>query len=390
VKYIDELDLKNKTVFIRADLNVPLNSDGSIADDHRIKASLPTISFALGAGAKIVLASHLGRPKGKDASLSLKPVALQLAKLTNVKVTLADDCIGDSVKNLADNLAPKEILLLENLRFHKEEEKNDAEFAKQLAELAQVYVNDAFATAHRAHASTEGITHYLKEKAGGFTLKNELMYFERALGDPKRPLVTIFGGAKVSSKMEAIRNVGAKSDRIIIGGAMANTFFVAQGYNLGTSLVEPEQVENAKEIEKQLSNSGCELILPVDLVVAKAMKSGVTTRTCALDQVQADEMALDIGPRSISLFTDALNQAETIVWNGPMGAFEIEEFSKGTFAIVKALCDSKALTVVGGGDTDLALNQCNAFDKMGYVSTAGGAFLELLEGKVLPAVAALG
>ena len=390
MKYIDQIDLKGKKVFIRADLNVPFDENKEVADDTRIKASLPTINYAIENGAAVVLASHLGRPKGKrDDAYSLKPVAKRLQQLVKAEVIMADDCIGANVETSALNLKPGQILLLENVRFYKEEEANDSEFAKKLANLAEVYVNDAFATAHRAHASTAAITEFMPVKAGGFTLKNELEYFAKAMSSPKRPLVTIFGGSKVSTKMEAIRNVSKIADRIIIGGAMANTFFVAQGLNVGKSLFEPEQVQNAAAIAKELREGKCELVLPVDVIVAEKLEAGVPTKAVAIDKIGDAEMALDVGPKTIELYASKLGDAETIVWNGPVGAFETKEFSNGTYALVDLLAQSKALTVVGGGDTDRALHEKHAMEKMGYVSTAGGAFLELLEGKELPAVKAL-
>ncbi len=390
MRYIDELNLQGKTVFIRADLNVPFDKNGGIADDNRILASIPTIDFALKAGAKVVLASHLGRPKGeRNPTMSLKPVAKRIHELTKAPVIMAEDCVGQEVQSQAAALKVGEILLLENLRFHKEEEKNDMQFAEQLAALADVYVNDAFATAHRAHASTAGMTKHFKEKAGGFTLKSELEYFKKAFENPARPLVAIFGGAKVSTKMAAIRNVGKRADSILIGGAMANTFFVADGLSVGKSLFEPQEVENARAIKAELQASGCRLLLPTDVVVAAELKGGVPTSIVPINQIGSELMALDIGVESIKQFISALDGAGTIIWNGPMGAFETEEFSSGTYRLVDALVASSALTVVGGGDTDLALHRAHAFDKMDYVSTAGGAFLELLEGKTLPGVAAL-
>lgn len=389
MKYIDEIELAGKTVFIRSDLNVPLDKGGKIADDTRIRASLPTIKYALDKGAKVIICSHFGRPKGRQMEFSLKPVAAALAAALSCKVELAADCIGDDVLKSAKALKNKEVLLLENVRFHDEEEKNHPNFAKELAKLAEVYVNDAFATAHRAHASTAGMLPFMKVAAGGFTLKNELGYFGRAFSNPERPLVAIFGGAKVSTKIAAIKNVGKRADRILIGGAMANTFFAARGLSVGKSLYEPELLEVARETEKQLAGNNCELVLPVDVVVASELKSGVPTRTVDINNIDYTTMALDIGEKSVTLFRAALSDAKTIIWNGPMGAFETPEFSVGTFALVDILASSKALTVVGGGDTDLALHQKHAFDKMGYVSTAGGAFLSLLEGAELPAVAAL-
>jgi len=389
MKYIDQVDLKGKTVFIRGDLNVPFDDAGAIADDTRITATIPTVRYALDRGAKVVLASHLGRPKGKDPKQSLAPVARRLSELLGVRVTMAEDCIGDAVQEQVKALREGNVLLLENLRFYKEEEKNDPAFAEKLSKLAEVYVNDAFATAHRAHASTEGMVKHMKVAVGGFTLKNELEYFKKAFANPERPLVAVFGGAKVSTKIAAIKNVGARANRIIVGGAMANTFFAADGHSVGKSLFEPGELETARETKKQLSENGCELVLPVDVLVASELKAGVQTKVADIREIPPDMMALDIGPKSIELFKSALADAKTIIWNGPMGAFETADFSKGTFAIVDALTHSKGLTVVGGGDTDLALHQCHAIEKMGYVSTAGGAFLCLLEGAELPAVIAL-
>ena len=391
MRYLDQIDLKNKYVFIRADLNVPLDkTTGHIADDTRIKAALRTVSFALEAGAKVVLASHMGRPKGEPVpGLSLKIVAERVEELLKRKVHFADNCVGEQVQKLKAQLKAGEVLLLENLRFNPGESKNNPEFAKQLAEGIDVYINDAFATAHRAHASTVGIVSFVPVSAAGFTLKDEIEYFDRAFSNPTRPLITIFGGAKVSTKMAAIKSVGQKADVILIGGAMANTFFVADGLSVGKSLFEPEQVDAAREIKATLSKSKCKLVLPVDVIVAAELKSGVPTKAVSVNQIGANDLALDIGPNSVELFKRELQSAKTIIWNGPMGAFETTEFASGTYAIIDALSSSQALTVVGGGDTDLALHRRHAYDKMDYVSTAGGAFLELLEGKELPAVKAL-
>ena len=389
MKFIDELDLKGKKVIIRCDFDVPI-ADGQVKDETRIKAALPTINYALSKGAIVILLAHAGRPKGKkDPTYTLKPVADNLRTKLSAEVLMASDCIGPEVEAQVASLKPGQVLVLENVRFYKEEEGNDLKFAEQLAKLADVYVNNAFATAHRAHASTEGIARFAKEKAGGLTLKNELEYFAKALTDPKRPLVTIFGGSKVSTKMDALRNVGKKANRIVIGGAMANTFFVADGLRVGKSLYEPEQVENAVAIRKELQSHGCELVLPVDVVVAEKLEAGVPTKIVSIDAIGDNDLALDIGPKSVELIASKISDAATIVWNGPVGAFETKEFSAGTYGVVDLLVNSKALTVVGGGDTDRALHDKHAVEKMGYVSTAGGAFLELLEGKELPAVKAL-
>ncbi len=389
MKYIDQIDLNKKTVFLRADLNVPLDENGKISDETRIKATLITLEYALKQNAKVILCSHLGRPKGKDPKQSLKPVAERIAQLLKINVEFANDCIGEETEKKVKDLKFGEVLLLENLRFYKEEEENDIEFAKKLARLAEVYVDDAFAVSHRAHASLVGMVPLMKTAAAGFTIKNEMEYFSKAFDNPERPLIAIFGGAKVSGKITAIKNVGKRANKIILGGAMANTFFAAKGLEVGKSLYEADFIQIALDTEKELAQSGCQLILPSDVIIAAALKSGIETKTVDINKIPADMLALDIGPKSVELFKSALADAKTIIWNGPMGAFETPEFASGTFAIVDILSSSKALTVVGGGDTDVALHQKHAFDKMSYVSTAGGAFLCLLEGKELPAVKAL-
>jgi len=389
MKYIDQVELKDKKVFLRADLNVPLE-DGKIMDDYRIKATIPSINYILDKGGKLILVSHLGRPKKKDPSLSLRPVALKLAELIDREVKFVADCVGDEVDKAVSELKCGQILLLENVRYYEEEEANSPEFAKKLAALADVYINDAFAVSHRAHASTAEICKFVKVKAAGFVMKEELGFFAKALENPKRPLTAVFGGAKVSTKMAAIRHAGAKADRVVIGGAMANTFFVAQGLKVGKSLFESQEVEQAKLVEKEFAEKGVELLLPVDVVVAAELKSGVAHRSVSVDAIPDDLSAFDIGPKSSELFDAAIKTSATIVWNGPMGAFETPEFAKGTNRLIESISQSSALSVVGGGDTDLALHRSGAFEKMSYVSTAGGAFLELLEGKTLPAVQALG
>lgn len=390
MKSIENLDLRGKRVFIRADMNVPLDEHGQITDDHRIKASLPTINFAREAGAAVVLCSHVGQPKGKRVEgLSLKPVATRLAELIDTKVVMADDCVGEQVVAQSNELQAGEVLLLENPRFHPGEKANDPEFVAQLAALADVYVNDAFASNHRTHASTVGLAGCYSEKAAGFTLCKEMEFFERAFNKPQHPMVAIFGGAKVSTKMRAIRNVAEQADIILVGGAMANTFFAATGKEIGKSLFEPEQVEAARETVELLASRSCRLMLPVDVVVAAEFKEGLATESVSADDIPVSQMALDIGPETLAEYRAACSEAKTIIWNGPMGAFEIPEFSAGTYGMIDILAESSALTVVGGGDTDLALHQKGAMDKMGYVSTGGGAFLHLLEGKELPGVTAL-
>ena len=389
MKYIDGINTSGKRVLIRADFDVPLNDKRQIANDTRIRASRSTIEQVLEQGGKVILMAHMGRPKGRDERLSLKPVAAFLSTLLKREVGFAIDCIGAEVEAQVNALEPGGVLLLENVRFHAEEEKNDAAFAASLAKLCDVYVNNAFATAHRAHASTEAIVRLVPVAVAGLTLKNELEYFAKAFENPERPLVAIFGGAKVSTKLDAIRHVGKRANTIIVGGAMANTFLAARGHQLGKSLVEAELYETARRTEQELKDAGCDLLLPVDLVAAKELKSGSPSEVALPQEFAPDLMALDIGPKSIELFTNAVHGAKTIIWNGPLGAFETPEFAEGTYAIVRALAASPALTVVGGGDTDLALEHCHAASKMDYVSTAGGAFLCLLEGSKLPAVEAL-
>ncbi|MCL4146259.1 UNVERIFIED_CONTAM: hypothetical protein GTU68_023070 [Idotea baltica] len=391
MKSIEEIDLKSKKVLIRADLNVPFAEDGSISDDHRIKASLKTIDYVLKNGGAAVVSSHLGQPKGADPKFSLKPVAKRLGELLGVAATIAPDSVGEEVEKMAASLSAGELLVLENTRFHPEEKKNAPEHAEKLAKLADVYINDAFASDHRSHASTVGVASHFNSdsKGAGFTLMKEIEFFSKATTSPARPLIAVFGGAKVSTKMTAIRNVAKLADAVIVGGAMANTFFAAEGLNIGKSLYEEEQAQAAKEALEFAAQNDCKLILPTDVIVAEEFSATSPQRACAIDQIKDAEMALDIGPESIAAFSKALEEAKTIVWNGPMGAFEMEPFSKGTYAIVDALVASSALTVVGGGDTDLALTRRQAMDKMDYVSTGGGAFLHLLEGKELPGVSAL-
>ncbi len=389
-KSIDQLSLVNKRVFIRVDFNVPTNEKGEITDDTRIRAALPTIDFALKQGAKIILASHLGRPSGKvESKYSLAPVAAKLGEIIKKEVKLAPDCIGAEVEKMIATLNPGEIVLLENLRFHKEEEKNDPAFAEKLARLADIYVNDAFAVSHRAHASVEGITKFVKEKAGGFLMKEELNYLYKVMVGPRRPLVAIIGGAKVSGKLEVLQNLILRVDKMLIGGGMAFTFLKSLGLDVGQSLMEEELLVTAKEIIKTAQQRGAKVYLPVDCVVAKEMTPSSSTRTVPVKEIPPDMMGLDIGPATITLFQEALHGAQTILWNGPLGAFEISAFSKGTFALIQAIAESGAVSVAGGGDTNLALNQSGYAHQFSYISTAGGAFLELLEGKKLPGVEAL-
>lgn len=389
--FIDELDLSHKLVFLRADLNVPLDENLSITDDHRIKAALDSIKLLQEANAKTVLVSHLGRPKGKpDPALSLKPVAERLQSLCSGPVIFCEDSIGTKAEEAIKQAPKGSTVLLENVRFYEGEKKNETEFAKELSHGCEIYINDAFGTAHRAHASTVGVANLIDKKAGGLIMKKELGFFQKAFEAPKQPLITIFGGSKVSTKLSAIKNVGPKASSILIGGAMANTFFAAKGLAMGKSLVEKDLFQTALDTEQILASQDCRLLLPIDLVVAKEIKPGAPSRICKPGELAEDEMALDIGPETLAHYGDVLGSAETIIWNGPMGVLEIEDFAKGTYGIVGLLADSQALTVVGGGDTDLALQKTDSFHSMDYVSTGGGAFLTLLEGSELPAVTALG
>ncbi|MCE5275613.1 MAG: phosphoglycerate kinase [Syntrophaceae bacterium] len=390
IKSIQDLDLKSKKVLIRVDFNVPLDENSNITDDVRIKAALATIQYAVNKRAKVILMSHLGRPKGKiDKKKSLIPVARRLSELLGTSVNMAPDCIGDKVKAMVDELKPGEVLMLENLRFHIEEEKNNPEFARALASLGEVFVNDAFATAHRAHASNVGICDYIKEKAAGFLLIKEVEYINRALKDPKRPFAAILGGAKVSDKLELLENFLEKVDKIIIGGGMAFTFVKALGQETGKSLVEDDLLDSAHAIMEKAKLKGVKFYLPVDCSCAAGPKEGLQTSFRTIQEIPEDLMGLDIGPASIALFSEALGDCNTIVWNGPMGVFEIDAFAAGTFAVAKDVAASRGLTIVGGGDTDSALQKAGLTDKVDFISTAGGAFLEMLGGRVLPGVVVL-
>ncbi len=390
IRFIDELELGGKKVFLRVDFNVPLNEKLEITDDNRIKAALPTIRYALDNGARLIVASHLGRPKGKKVpELSLAPVAERLGVLLEKKVEMAPDCVGEQVEKMADALEDGQVLMLENLRFYKGETEKDPGFADALARLGQLYVNDAFAVSHRAHASVVGVPERVKECGAGFLLKNEITYFKKAMSDPERPLLAILGGAKVSSKLGAIQNILPKVDSLIIGGAMANTFLLAKGYSVGKSLVEPDLVGTAKEIMAQADSSGTTLLLPVDVVVAPELGPGVSFSEVPVDEIPDDMMVLDIGSKTIDLFVQEIKKAQTIVWNGPVGAFEIEPFDKGTNEIARAVGSSPALSIIGGGDTGAAVKKAGESDNVSYISTGGGAFLTLLEGKELPGFVAL-
>jgi phosphoglycerate kinase len=389
-KTIEKVELKGKRVFIRADFNVPLDENGNITDDGRIRSTLPTINYALDAGAKVILASHLGRPKGKPSpKFSLAPVALRLNRLLNKEVKFAKDCIGPDVEHLVQGMRPGDVLLLENLRFHAEEEKNDEGFSKALAAFTDVYVNDAFGTAHRAHASTYGITKHVKVAVAGFLMKKEIEYLQKTVANPVRPFVAILGGAKVSGKIGVIENLQNKVDKIIVGGAMAFTFIKARGQEVGNSLVEQDMLETAQRIRKGVRDKGVKFYLPVDFVVAENVNDGAETKIVTSQEIPKGWVGLDIGPATTRLFSEAIQDAKTIIWNGPMGMFEKDAYSRGTFAIARSVADAYATTIVGGGDTDVAVHKAGVSDSITFISTGGGASLELLEGKELPGLAAL-
>lgn len=386
---IEDLNIKGKRVFIRADFNVPLDDNLMVTDDRRIRSTLPTINYTIDEGAKVILSSHLGRPKGKvDPRFSLAPVAKRLQRLLNKEVIFAPDCIGPQVEGLVSKMKEGDVLLLENLRFHSEEERNDEGFARELAGLADFYVNDAFGTAHRVHASIVGIPKFLPS-AAGFLLKKEIGYLKGMVDNPVRPFVTILGGAKVSGKIGVLENIEAKVDKVLIGGGMAFTFIKAIGYEVGDSLVENDMLETVQRIRKKLKGMGIKFYLPVDCVIAQSIEPGAETKIVPTLEIPRGWRALDIGPATAKLFSEALANAKTILWNGPMGVFEIDAFSRGTFAIARAVADAYALTIVGGGDTDLAVHRAGVSDAISFISTGGGASLQLLEGKELPGIAAL-
>ena len=386
---VDELDIRGKRVFIRADFNVPLDDNLRITDDSRIRSTIPTINYAIDEGAKVILASHLGRPKGKpDPRYSLAPIAKRLHRLLGKDVVFAPDCVGPQVESLVAKMNEGDVLLLENLRYHAEEEKNDEEFASMLSRLADFYINDAFGTAHRAHASTVGIPKFLPS-AAGFLMKREIEYLKGVVNNPVRPFVAILGGAKVSGKIGVLEHLEAKVDKVLIGGGMAFTFIKAMGYEVGDSLVEKDMLDTAQRIRKKLKGAGIKFYLPVDCVISQSLEPGAETKIVPTMEIPRGWRALDIGPATVKLFSEALANAKTILWNGPMGIFEIDAFSRGTFAIAHAVADAYALTIVGGGDTDLAVHRAGVSDSLSFISTGGGASLQLLEGKELPGIAAL-
>lgn len=385
---VKEIDLKDKKVLMRADFNVPLDADCNITDELRIASALPTIKYCLEQGAvKIILMSHLGRPKGQIVDkMSLAPVAKRLVELLGMPVKMLDDCVGEQVQKAIDT-ATEQVILLENLRFHSEETKNDQDFAKQLASLGEVFVNDAFGTAHRAHASTEGVTHYLPAVAG-FLLEKEMAYLGKVVESPERPLVTILGGAKVSDKIKMIENMMDKVDCFLIGGGMAYTFLKAEGKNIGNSKLEADRLDLAKTILQKAKEKNVDFVLPIDNIAADKFDAAAATQQVE-QEIPDGWMGLDVGPKTIELFKEKLKTAKTIVWNGPVGVFEMEAFSKGTKALAQHIATLQAISIIGGGDTASAVRQFNVFDKMSHVSTGGGASLELLEGLELPGIAAL-
>lgn len=386
---VRDLDLENKRVLMRVDFNVSLDKEGKISDDTRIRAALPTIRYVLDKGASLVLMSHLGRPKGEVVErLRMDPVAHRLEELLGRKVLKLDDCVGSKVEERVKKMRRGEAILLENTRFHAEETKNDPRFARQLASLADVFINDAFGTAHRSHASTVGVAKFLPA-AAGFLMSKELKILEGILTHPKPPFIAILGGAKVSDKIGVLLNLLNRCQDILIGGGMAYTFLKAKGLPVGKSLLEKEKIKEAKKIMEKARGKGCNVLLPLDHLVAREAKEGVETRVVEEDEIPSDHLALDIGPKTIELFARSIKKANTIFWNGPMGMFEIEDFAQGTRAIAKALAESRAAVVVGGGDSIAALKKMGLKDRIGYVSTGGGASLEFLEGKELPGVAAL-
>jgi phosphoglycerate kinase len=390
---IDKVDLKSKRVLVRVDFNVPLDENLKITDDIRITSALPTIKKIIDNGGRTILMSHLGRPKGgPNPKYSLKPVAVRLGELLQIDVKFAPDCIGDQVKAIVNSLKDGEVLLLENLRFHAQEEKNDPEFAKQLSELGDVYINDAFGSAHRAHASTEGVTKFIKTCASGYLMQKELDYLGSAVANPVRPFTAILGGSKISGKIDVIENLLPKVDYLLIGGGMAYTFYKAMGHEIGTSLLEAEKLDLAKEVLEKFKNSNAKVLLPKDNVVAAEFKNESPSTVVDADKIPSDKMGLDIGPKTIEEFRNVILSSKTIVWNGPLGVFEFDNFAAGTNAIAKALAEATskgAITIIGGGDSAAAISKAGLDDKVSHVSTGGGASLEFLEGKVLPGVAAL-
>jgi phosphoglycerate kinase len=389
MRYIDQLDIKGKKLLVRVDFNVPLNQ-GTITDDSRIRASLVSIRAALEGGAALILCSHMGKPKGQvRPELSLRPVAVRLGEMLGMEVLMAEDCVGDDARSKAASLAPGQVLLLENLRFHPGEQANDPEFSRQLAALAEIYVGDAFGVAHRAHASVVGVTEHARECCAGLLLKKELEFLGKVVENPERPYVAIVGGAKVSTKLGVLYTLVEKVDRMIIGGAMANTFLKAQGYGVGASLVEDDLLEDARKIMDKARSRGVGFYLPVDFIMGTDPKGAIASGVKPFQGMPEGEMALDTGPASHALFAEVLKDARTVVWNGPMGVFERQPFSQGSVGLAYLVAGLDCLTIVGGGDTDALIHLCRLEDKFSFVSTGGGSFLEFLEGRELPAIKAL-
>lgn len=389
MKYIDQIEMKGKKVFLRVDFNVPIK-EGKVTSDNRVRAHIPTINYALEKGAKIIIASHLGRPKGKRVEeMSLGPVAPILSGLIQQEVVFVDDCVGEKVTQAISKMKNGDVILLENLRFNPGEDKNDPVFAKELASLCDIYIDDAFAVSHRAAASNSAITDYVKICAAGFLLKNEIEYFKKAIVNPARPLAAIIGGAKVSDKIGVLENLIEKVDKLLIGGAMAFTFLKSQGLEVGKSLCEAEMLDTARKIMQKAKDKNVQFLLLEDVACAKEAAADAAVTIYSVKEIPADQMGLDIGPATINLFTDALKGVKTVIWNGPLGMFELAPFSKGTFALAEAVASSGAVSIIGGGDTETALKKAGKNTKMSYISTGGGAFLELLEGKTLPGIAAL-
>jgi len=391
---LNKSEIEGKKVLVRVDFNVPLNDSGEITDDTRIRAAIPTIKYLIDNSARVILAAHFGRPKGKvNEKMRLTPVAKRLSSLISQKVVLSNSCIGEEAVSLSNNLKNGEVLLLENVRFYEEEESNDNDFAASLAAHAEMYVNDAFGAAHRAHASTEGVTKFLSPSLAGFLLEKELKYLQGAIDNPKRPLAAIVGGSKVSSKIGVLDSLLDKCDKIIIGGGMIFTFYKARGLNVGKSLVEEDKLQLAKDLELKAKNKGVQLLLPSDVVLANEFSPNADSKISSIDSINGEWMGLDIGPDSIEQFQKALSDCKTIIWNGPMGVFEFDKFAAGTNAIASTLAElsssSDVCTIIGGGDSVAAVEKAGLADKMSHISTGGGASLELLEGKVLPGVAAL-
>ena len=390
MKYINQIEMKGKKVFLRVDFNVPMDKSGNVTDDTRVRAHLPTINYALEKGAKLIIGSHLGRPKGKRVEeMSLKPVVKILSGLLKKEIVFVDDCVGEKVEQAVSIMKEGDIVLLENLRFYPGEDKNEPEFAKKLASLCDIYIDDAFAVSHRAAASNSAITEFVKTCGAGFLLKNEIEYFNKAMGSPARPFCAIIGGAKVSDKIGVLEKLIDKVDKLIVGGGMAFTFLKAAGYGIGKSLCEPDMLDLARKITEKAKQKNVQFLLPVDFVVAKSPTADAEVKICSIREIPEDEMGLDIGPETISSFSKAVQDAKTIVWNGPLGMFELAPFSKGTISLANTVANSGALSIIGGGDTDTAIHKAGQSAKMSYISTGGGAFLELLEGKTLPGIAAL-